>query len=95
MTREDTTAERVWKLHDLVLSVVLSKGVPKLAGSTAELEYRHGMLTIQYSSKRGQLDVWFTRKVLSFERFRGCPQLMRYTPGHWEHHLIGIAKVAA
>ena len=42
-----------------------------------------------------QLDVWFTRKVLSIERFAGKPQLIHYIPGHWEHHLIGVAKVAA
>ena len=71
------------------------KGVPKLEGSITMLEYRYGMLTVQYRSGLGQLDVWFTRKVLSIERFAGKPQLIHYIPGHWEHHLIGVAKVAA
>jgi len=34
-------------------------------------------------------------KVLAVERFAGNPQLMHYTPGHWERHLIEAAKVAA
>jgi hypothetical protein len=88
-------AERGLKMHDLALSVVRSKGTPKLDGSNTVLEYRYGMLTIQYRSGVGQLDVWFTRKVLSVERFAGKPQLIHYTPGYWEHHLIGVAKVAA
>jgi hypothetical protein len=71
MTREDITAQRGLRMHDLALSVVRSKGMPKLEGSTTTLEYRYGMLTIQYRSGLGQLDVWFTRKVLSVERFRG------------------------
>ena len=95
MTREDITAERGLRMHDLALSVVRSKGMPKLEGSTTTLEYRYGMLTIQYRSGLGQLDVWFTRKVLSVERFAGKPQLIHYTPGHWEQHLISVAKVAA
>ena len=95
MTREDNTAESGLRMHDLALSVVRSKGMPKLEGSTTTLEYRYGMLTIQYRSGLGQLDVWFTRKVLSVERFAGKAQLIHYTPGHWEHHLIGVAKAAA
>ncbi len=87
--------ERALQMHDLALSVVRSKGVPKLEGSATVLEYRYGMLTIQYRSGLGQLDVWFTRKVLSVERFAGKPQLIHYAPGHWEHRLIGVAKVAA
>ena len=81
-------------MHDLALSVVRSKGVPKLEGSITMLEYRYGMLTVQYRSGLGQLDVWFTRKVLSIERFAGKPQLIHYIPGHWGHHRIGVAKVA-
>ena len=95
MTREDITTERGLRMHDLALSVVRSKGMPKLEGSTTTLEYRYGMLTIQYRSGLGQLDVWFTRKVLSVERFAGKAQLIHYAPGHWEHHLIGVAKAAA
>jgi hypothetical protein len=88
------TERAIW-LHDLALLVVRSKGVPRLDGGTTVLDYRYGMLTIQYRTGLGQLDVWFTRKVLSVERFAGQPQLLHYTPGHWEQHLIGVAKVAA
>ena len=49
----------------------------------------------QYRSRRGQLDVWFIRGVLSVEQFRGKPQLIRYVPGHWERVLMQAAKVAA
>lgn len=90
-----TGTERAIWLHDLALQVVRSKGVPKLEGATTVLDYRYGMLTIQYRTGLGQLDVWFTRKVLSVERFAGQPQLLHYMPGHWEQHLIGVAKVAA
>ena len=95
MTREDITVERGLRMHDLALSVVRSKGMPKLEGSTTTLEYRYGMLTIQYRSGVGQLDVWFTRKVLSVECFAGKAQVLHYAPGHWEHHLMSVAKVAA
>ncbi len=90
-----TGTERAIWLHDLALQVVRSKGVPKLEGATTVLDYRYGMLTIQYRTGLGQLDVWFTRKVFSVERFAGQPQLLRYMPGHWEQHLIDVAKVAA
>ena len=90
-----TGTERAIWLHDLALQVVRSKGTPKLEGATTVLDYRYGMLTIQYRTGLGQLDVWFTRKVLAVERFAGQPQLLHYTPGHWEHHLISVAKVAA
>ena len=87
--------ERALKMHDLALSVVRSKGVTKLEGSTTVLEYRYGRLLIQYRSGHGQLDVWFIRRVLSVERFSGKPRVIRYMPGHWERHLINAAKVAA
>ena len=90
-----TGTERAIWLHDLALQVVRSKGAPKLENGTSVLDYRYGMLTIQYRTGLGQLDVWFTRKVLAVERFAGQPQLLHYIPGHWEQHLIGVAKVAA
>jgi hypothetical protein len=95
MTREDIATERALKMHDLALSVVRSKGVTRLEGSTTVLEYRYGRLMIQYRSGKGALDVWFERRVLSVERFAWKPQIIRYTPGNWEHHLINAAKVAA
>ena len=95
MTREDVATERALKMHDLALSVVRWKGVTKLEGSTTVLEYRYRMLLIQYRSGQGALDVWFNRRVLSVERFAWKPQIIRYTPGDWEHHLIEAAKVAA
>jgi hypothetical protein len=95
MTREDIAKERALKMHDLALSVVRSKGVTKLEGSTTVLEYRYGLLLIQYRSGKGELDVWFDRRVLSVERFAWKPQIMRYTPGDWERHLVEAAKVAA
>ena len=82
-------------MHDLALSVVRSKGVTRLEGSAAMLEYRYGLLNIQYRSGNGQLDVWFICRVLSVEQFRGKPQLIRYVPGHWERVLMQAAKVAA
>jgi len=89
MTREDIATERALKMHDLALSVVRSKGVTRLEGSSTILEYRYGLLTIQYRSGVGCLDVWFVQRVLD------KPQLVRYVPGHWERHLIEAAKVAA
>ena len=65
------TSERALKMHDLALSVVRSKGVTKLEGSTSLLAYRYGLLTIEYRSEHGQLDVWFLQRVLSVERFEG------------------------
>ena len=50
---------------------------------------------IQYRSGIGELDVWFGSRVLSVERFAWKPQIIRYTPGDWERHLINAAKVAA
>ena len=52
------------------------------------------MLLIQYRSGQGALDVWFNRRVLSVER-AWKPQITRYVPGDWEHHMINAAKVAA
>jgi predicted nucleic acid-binding protein len=69
MTREDIATERALKMHDLALSVVRSRGLTRLEGSTTVLEYRYGILNIQYRSGHGQLDVWFMRRVLSVERF--------------------------
>jgi hypothetical protein len=46
MTREDIATERALKMHDLALSVVRSKGVPRLHGSTTVLEYRYGLLNL-------------------------------------------------
>ena len=95
MTREDVATERALKMHDLALSVVRSKGMTKLEGSTTVLEYRYGQLMIQYRSGKGELDVWFERRVLSVERFAWKPQITRYVPGDWERHLIEAAEVAA
>jgi hypothetical protein len=88
--------EHAIKLHDLALSVVRSKGVPRLDGSTTVLEYRYGLLTIHYRSGVGALDVWCVHKVLVVDRFAGKPQLIRYVPGAWERALVqAAAKVAA
>jgi len=95
MTREDVATERALKLHDLALSVVRVKGTVKLDGLASGLEYRDDLFNIEWRPEQGQLDVWSGRRVLSVERFRGKPQIMRYTPGNWEHHLINAAKVAA
>jgi hypothetical protein len=61
-------------------------------GPASGLEYRHGLLNIQYRPDQAQLDVWFERRVLSVERFRRETQVLRYVPGHWELHLIAAAK---
>jgi hypothetical protein len=95
MTREDVATERALKLYDLALSVVRAKGRIKVEGSTRIVEYRHGLLDIQYRSDRGRLDVWFDRRVLSVENFRRNTHVIHYTPGHWELDLIRTAKVAA
>ena len=63
--------------------------------SSTVLEYRYGLLNIQYRSGLEQLDVWCMRKVLSAERFAGKPQITHYAPGYWERHLIEAAEVAA
>jgi len=94
MTRKDIAKERALKMHDLALSVVRSKGVPRLDGSTTVLEYRYGLLTIH--SGVGALDVWCVHKVLVVDRFAGKPQLIRYVPGAWERVLLQAAtRVAA
>ena len=90
-----TQAERALNMHDLALSVVRSKGVTRLEGSTRIIEYRCGLLNILHRSGQGQLDVWFLRRVLSVDRFAGKPRIIRYMPGHWERHLIEAMKVAA
>jgi hypothetical protein len=96
MTREDIATERALKMHDLALSVVRSKGMPRLDGSTTVLEYRFGLLTIHYRSGVGALDVWCVDKVLVVDRFAGKPQLIRYVPGAWERVLMqAVTKVAA
>ena len=50
-----TDEKRAIELHDLALSVVRSKGVTRLEGSTTVLEYRYGLLTIQCRSGIGRL----------------------------------------
>ncbi len=95
MTREDITTKRALKLHDLALSVVRAKGRIIVESSESVVKYRHGLLDIQYRPDRGQLDVWFHRRVLSVHSSRRKAQLMHYLPGHWELDLIGAAKVAA
>jgi hypothetical protein len=96
MTRDDIAKERALKMHDLALSVVRSKGVPRLDGSATVLEYQYGLLTIHYRSGVGALDVWCVHKVLVVDRFAGKPQLIRYIPGAWERVLVQAAgKVAA
>ncbi len=96
MTREDIATGRALKMHDLALSVVRTKGAPKLDGSTTVLEYRYGLLTIHYRSGVGALDVWCVHKVLVVDRFAGKPQLIRYVPGAWERVLMQAAtKVIA
>jgi len=90
-----TDTERALKMHDLALSVVRSKGRPKLDGSATVIEYRYGLLTIQYFSGLGQLDVWFGDRVLSAERFAFRPQIIRYVSGLWEEQLIHVAQAAA
>lgn len=70
MRREEIAQERALRLHDLALSVLRAKGVVKLDGTASRLEYRHGLLNIQYRPDQAQLDVWFERRVLSVERFR-------------------------
>ena len=95
MTREDIATERALKMHDLALSVVGSKGAVKLDGLASGLEYRDGLLNIEWRPDPGQLDIWFKRRVLSVERFLGKPHVIRYEPGPWERHLVEAAKVAA
>jgi hypothetical protein len=81
MGRTMTGTERAIWLHDLALLVVRSKGSPKLEGATTVLDYRYGMLTIQYRMGVGQLDVRFTRKVLAVERFAGSAAAIALHPG--------------
>jgi len=95
MTREDIAQERALKLHNLALSVVRAKGTARLESSGTILEYHYGHLNVQYRQGVGRLDVWFIRRVLSVPRFDGKPELMHYTPGDWEGHLIEVARVAA
>jgi hypothetical protein len=95
MTREDIATERALKMHDLALSVMREKGTPIPVGPIPIMEYRRGLLAVRYWPKQGRLDVWHGSKVLSVERWGSKPQIIRYTPGDWERHLINAAKVAA
>ena len=96
MTREDIATERALKLYELALSVLRMKGTVKLDGLVSGLEYSSGLFIIEWRPDQGQLDVWCGRRVLSVERFRGKPQLIRYVPGAWERVLMqAAAKVAA
>ena len=95
MTREDIATERALKLHDLALSLLRVGGTVKLDGLASGLEYRGGLFSIEWRPDQGQLDVWCGRRVLSVERFRGKPQIIRYVPGNWELRLIEAARVAA
>ncbi len=61
----------------------------------SDFQYRHGLLDIEYRPDRGQLDLWFDRRVLSVVRSHHKVQVLRYTPGHWELDLIRAAKVVA
>ena len=95
MTRENIATERALKLYELALSVVRVKGTVKLDGLASGLEYRGGLLNIEWRPDQGQIDIWSARRVLSVERFRGKPHVIHYVPGRWELLLIEAAKVAA
>ena len=96
MTRDDYRNRTSIEMQDLALSVVRSKGAPRLDGSTTVLEHRYGLLTIHYRSGVGAIDIWCVHKVLVVDRFAGKPQLIRYVPGAWERVLVpAAAKVAA
>ena len=94
MTRKNIATERALKLYELALSVGV-KGMVKLDGLASGLEYRGGLLNIEWRPDQGQIDIWSARRVLSVERFRGKPHVIHYVPGRWELLLIEAAKVAA
>jgi hypothetical protein len=90
-----TQEERALKMHDLALSVVRWKGVPRFDATGSFLEYRYGLLTVRYRSGQGRLDVWCVHKVLAVERFSAKPNIIRYIPGSWERVLVQAANVPA
>jgi hypothetical protein len=59
------------------------------------IEYSYGLLTVQYFSGLGQLDVWFGERVLSVERYAFKTKIVRYVSGLWEEQLVFVAKEAA
>jgi hypothetical protein len=87
-----TDEKRGLHLYELALSLVETKGVPVTVGATTLREYRGPILIIHYMPRSGHLDVWYRRKVLTINRWKGSLQVAHYGPGeNWEEELEAAA----
>jgi hypothetical protein len=82
---------RALEMYELALSLVEGKGVSLTLGVVPFKEYRTASLTIHYLPRSGHLDIWDGRKVLTIDRWKGPPQVVRYLPGYWEDELEAAA----
>ena len=82
-----TDEKRALELYELALSLVEANGALVPIGFGKVVEYRAGSLTINYLPKSGHLDVWYSRKVLTIERWGVTLRVTRYVPGYWEDEL--------
>jgi len=83
--------KRALDLYELALSLVEAKGVPVTVGTTTLREYRGGTLIIHYMPRSGHMDVWYRRKVLTINRWKGSLQVTHYGRGDWEEELEAAA----
>jgi hypothetical protein len=79
------------EMYELAVALVKTNGVSLTLGVIPFKEYRTGSVTIHYLPRSGHLDVWYGRKVLTIDRWKGPPQVVRYVPGHWEDELATAA----
>ena len=88
-----TDEKRALDLYGLALSLVEAKGVLVTVGATTLREYRGCTLIIHYMPRSGHMDVWYRRKVLTINRWRGSLQVTHYGPGEdWEEELEVAAE---
>jgi hypothetical protein len=86
-----TDDARPLQIYELALSLVQAKGGLVTVGATTLWEYRGRILIIHYMPRSGHLDVWYRRKVLTINRWKGSLQVTHYGPGDWEQELEAAA----
>ena len=85
--------KRALHLYELAWALVKAEGAAITLGVVTFREYRAEGLTIHYLPKSGHLDVWYRRKVLTINRWRGSLQVTHYGPGEdWEEELEVAAE---
>jgi hypothetical protein len=78
-------------LYELALSLVEAKGVHVTVGTITLREYWCGAMIIHYMPRSGHMDVWYRRKVLTINRWKGSLQVTHYGRGDWEEELEAAA----